>query len=77
MIKSGTNAKSGLAKVLKAKSIEMKVIAMPASADRRAARGVTLRIQAPKKLMPISMRADKKQAKTPTRQAKSESPVCL
>ncbi len=62
----GTSATSGWAKILKVKSIEINVIAMPANADKRAARGVTRRTVSAIKAPAISITPFKKQATSPT-----------
>ena len=59
-------ATKGWAKILKVKSIEINVMAMPASADSNAARGVTRRTRSATKAQIISMTPLRKQATNPT-----------
>jgi len=75
MIAMGNNATSGRAKILKVKSIAMKVIAIPANADNSAARGVTRRTVSAMKAPAISITPLRKQATKPTFQAQTGSLV--
>jgi hypothetical protein len=68
-------ATNGRAKIRNVKSIEIKVIAMPAKADKSAARGVTRRTYSAIKAPAISITPLRKQATRPTFQAKTGSLV--
>jgi len=66
MIARGSIAMSGFSNVWNAKSIEMKVIAIPAKVDRRAALGVILLRISITKAPLNSITPLKKQARRPT-----------
>ena len=68
-------ATNGWAKILKVKSMEINVMAMPASAESRAALGVTRRTLSAMKAPMISMTPLRKQATRPTFQAQTGSLV--
>ena len=65
----------GFAKILKVKSMAIKVTAIPARADRRAARGVSRRTLSAIKAPAISITPLRKHATNPTFQAQIGSLV--
>ena len=73
MIASGRKATSGRSKVLIAKSMEMKAMAMPERVDKSAARGVARRIRSATKDPENSITPETKQAARPMRQASIEA----
>src|SRR5262249_13689184 len=75
IIAIGTSATKGCEKILKVKSMEINVIAIPASADNNAARGVTRRTLSATKAQMISMTPFRKQATSPTFHAQTGSLV--
>ena len=72
---SGMKPTSGSAKMRKQKSIEMKVMAMPASVASKAARGVIRFTHPATNAPPSSIRPEPRQAAKPTFQANSTSLV--
>ena len=71
MIAAGIRASPGFAKIWNVNSMEIKVIAMPASVESKAALGVILLSQSPTKAPAVSITPLKKQATSPTFHARS------
>ena len=71
----GRIAIMGDAKIWRMKPMAMKVMAMPARAESRAARGVCLRIQSPTKAPATSITPEIRVANRPACQARCQLPV--
>ena len=71
----GSSAISGDAKICRMNPMAMKVMAIPASAERSAARGVWRRSQSPANAPATSSTPERSVAKSPACQASSHLPV--